>query len=406
MTRCRLCAGPADVFIRFGRMPVANAFLREDEFAGEYFYDLSAAFCERCAMPQLVHAPPPEKMFHERYPFFTSSSRLMESHFERFAAEIRGRWLDGPDRLAVEIGSNDGTLLANFAGSDVRSLGVEPSANVAAVARAKGVRSLARFFDDGAAALILAEEGLADVVLSANCLSHVHDLHALGRNVDRILKPRGVLVFEEPYAGDILESGAYDQIYDEHMYYFSLAAASRWLEGHGFEVVDARPQPVHGGSMRYTAARRGVHAIGDSVAALRRDEARRALDRAATFVAFRERVERSRDDLLALLGQARRDGKRVAGYGATSKSTTVLNYCGITRELVEYISDTTALKQGRFSPGMHIPVESHAHFSSDYPDLALLFAWNHAREILDKEREFVAGGGRWVVYVPEVGPIG
>jgi methylation protein EvaC len=403
MIRCRLCAGAAGSFIDFGPMPIANGFLREDELADECFFDLAAAFCERCAMPQLVEAVPSERMFHDRYPFFTSSSRLMALHFERFAGEIRRRWLGGPDPLAVELGSNDGTLLRHFAAEGIRHRGVEPSANVAAAAKEQRVRTLVRFFDDESARLVVAEDGCADAVLAANCLSHVHDLHALARNVDRILKPRGVLVFEDPYVGDILALGAYDQIYDEHMYYFSLGAVSRWLEGHGFEVVDVERQPVHGGSMRYTAARRGVHGVADSVAVLREEESRRALERAETYLVFRRRVEKSRDALLALLHDAKRRGQRVAGYAATSKSTTVLNYCGITRELVEYISDTTPLKQGRLSPGMHIPVRPHAQFAASYPDLALLFAWNHAEEILEKERGFAAAGGRWIAYVPEVG---
>jgi methylation protein EvaC len=403
MTGCRLCAGPAETFISFGRMPIANGFLAENELEDEYFFDLAAAFCERCAMPQLVDAVAPGRMFHERYPFFTSSSRAMSEHFGAFARDVRGRWLEGDDSLVIEIGSNDGTLLRYFADAGIRHLGVDPSANVAAAARDRGVRSLVGFFDADAAARILREEGAADVVLAANCFCHVQDLHALAEDIGRILKARGVIVFEDPYVGDILEQGAYDQIYDEHLYYFSLAGVSRWLEAHGFEVIDANPQPVHGGSMRFTAARRGIHAVDGSVEALRREEARRNLGRAETFLAFRRRVERSRDDLVGLLRRARLDGNRVAGYAATSKSTTVLNYCGITSELVEYISDTTPIKQGKLSPGMHIPVKSHAHFAASHPDMAVLFAWNHAREIMANERDFAAGGGRWIAYVPEVG---
>ena len=402
MTTCRVCAGPCESFISFGRMPVANGFLREEDFADEYFFDLAAAFCERCALPQLVNAVAPDRMFHGEYPFFTSSSRGMVEHFARFAAEVRSRFMPESGGLVVEIGSNDGTLLRHFIAPGVRHLGVEPSANVAVAALERGVKSVIHFFDEDSAAEILREEGDADVVLAANCFCHVHDLHALAANIDRVLKPRGVVVFEDPYVGDILDRNAYDQIYDEHMFYFSLAGVSRWLEGHGFEVVDVQPQSVHGGSMRYTVARPGTRTVGDNVEALRREERRRGLDRLDTFLRFRSRIEKSRDDLLALLRRARREEKRVVGYAATSKSTTVLNYCGITRELVEFICDTTLLKQGKFSPGMHIPVRPQAQFAGRYPEYALLFAWNHAREIMANERAFEAAGGRWISYVPEV----
>ena len=402
VSSCGVCGYRMEPFISFGRMPLANGFLRAEDFAGEDFFDLGAAFCERCALPQLVQCVPRERMFNDRYPFFTSSSAAMAAHFGEFAAQVARTCLAQPDPFVVEIGSNDGTLLRHFAAAGTRHLGVEPSANVAAAAALQGVHSLQRFFDEDAAHDIVRDHGQADAVLAANCFCHVQDLEGLAAGIERMLKPRGVLVFEDPYLGDILRDTAYDQIYDEHVYYFSVTGVSRWLERHGFEVVEAAPQPVHGGSMRYTAARRGVRPAGASVAAWLRDESGRELQRPETYARFRRRVEESRDALVALLRDLKRGGKRVAGYGATSKSTTVLNFCGITPELIEFISDTTPLKQSKFTPGTHIPVRAPAEFAARYPDYAVLFAWNHAAEILPKESGFRRAGGRWIVYVPEV----
>lgn len=402
MKACRLCGAAIEPFIALGPMPAANGFLREEDYPDEYFFELSAAFCDRCAMPQLVEGIAPEMMFHDRYPFFTSSSAWMTGHFRDLATQVMREHLKGPDSFVVEIGSNDGTLLENFVAAGVRHLGVEPSGNVAAAAEEKGVRTLRRFFDEALAREIVRDHGHADVILAANCLCHVPELRALAAGLERLLKPRGLLIFEDPYLGDIVGKTAYDQIYDEHVFYFSVAGVERWLEPHRLVIVDVEPLAAHGGSMRYTVGRRGAWPVGPRVEAQRRAETRMGLHRPRTYAQFRLRVERSRDDLVALLRRLKQLGKRVVGYGATSKSTTVMNYCGITPDLIEFISDTTPLKQGKFSPGMHIPVRPHSEFVSRYPDHAVLFAWNHAAEIMQKESGYRSAGGKWIAYVPEV----
>jgi methylation protein EvaC len=244
--------------------------------------------------------------------------------------------------------------------------------------------------------------GQADVILAANCFCHVPDVNSLAAGVRKLLKPEGLLIFEDPYLGDILRLGSYDQIYDEHAFYFSVTAVSNWLAHHDMEVIDAQPLAVRGGSLRYTVARRGRRSRTPAIARLLREERLAGFLQAETYARFAARVRESRGALVGLLHDLRSQGKRVAGYGATSKSTTVLNYCGIGADLVEYISDTTPQKQGRYSPGAHVPIRSPAEFRGRYPDYALLFAWNHAAEILAKERGFAAAGGKWIVYVPEV----
>ena len=326
----------------------------------------------------------------------------MKSHFRQLARSVAEEYLPAGDPFVVEIGSNDGTLLESFAAAGIRHLGVDPSANMVEKAAGAGVRSLCGFFGEATARDIVSAEGRADVVLAANCFSHIQNLNSLAAGLRILLKPDGLLIFEDPYLGDIVRQVAYDQFYDEHAFYFSVSSVGRWLSAHGVELIDAELQDVHGGSMRYTAALRGRRPTSPAVEALCRRESAAGLDKAAILASLQRRIDDSRSALAALLHRLKRDGRRVVGYGATSKSTTALNYCGIGPDLLEFISDTTPLKQGRFTPGMHIPVLAPAAFSKPFPEFALLLAWNHAAEILEKESGFRQAGGKWITYVPEV----
>jgi len=401
MSKCLICDHPIEPFISFGRMPIANGFLTPDQFAAEPFFELATGFCDHCKMVQLTELVDPRKMFHEHYPFFSSTSSRMASHFRSLAEHIKARHL-GADPFVVEIGSNDGILLKHFASAGIRHLGIEPSANVAAVARANGVNTIGEFFSEPVARRIVAEHGHADVFVGANVMCHIPTMHNVVAGIATLLKPSGVLILEDPYLGDIIESTSYDQIYDEHAFYFSMTALDHVFMRHGFEIIDVHPQATHGGSMRYTVGRTGAHQVSDATARQRQKERALGLGEAATYDMFRKRVEQSRVDLMALLRRVGSEGKRVIGYGATSKSTTVINYCGISPDLIEFITDTTPIKQGKFSPGAHIPIKPPSQFRAPYPDYALLFAWNHADEIKANETAFVQSGGRWVRYVPQV----
>jgi methylation protein EvaC len=401
VSKCLVCSGGIEPFISFGRMPIANGFLTREEFADEFFFELRVGFCPACSMVQLTDLVSEEKLFHDAYPFFSSTSRRMASHFQRFAHWIRERYT-GADPLVIEIGCNDGIMLQHFSAAGVRHVGIEPAKGVADVARGKGLNVISEFFDEELARRIVSQHGQADAFLGANVMCHIPYLHSVADGVRLLLKPRGVLAFEDPYLGAIVGKTAYDQIYDEHVFYFSATAVSKLFEQHGLELIDVASQDVHGGSMRYVLSHRGARPVAAAVHRLLMEEKSRGLDQATTFAEFRANVERSKQQLVALLMEMRRTRKRVVGYAATSKSTTVINYCGITPELLEFISDTTPIKQGKFSPGMHIPIRPHSEFVARYPDYALLFGWNHSREIKDNEKGFRAAGGRWIEYVPEV----
>lgn len=406
MLECLICRFPIEPFMSFGKMPIANGFVSPEEFAQEYFFELKVVFCTRCGMVQLTEQPSRERMFHEHYAFFSSTSVRMAKHFEEFTATVMADLQGRPDPFVVEIGSNDGIMLQHFAKAGLRHLGIEPSANVAGAALERGVRTVCAFFDESLARQIVAEHGQADAILGANVMCHIPYLHSVSAGIRTLLKPEGLLIFEDPYLGEIIEKTAYDQIYDEHAFYFSLRSIRYLFAEHDLELIDVAPQEVHGGSMRYVLARKGNRAPSSRVAGQLAREDTLGLDRPETYARFRQSVQRSRDELMRVLHELRRAGKRVVGYAATSKSTTTINYCGITPELVEYISDTTPIKQGKYSPGAHIPIRPYEEFLAHYPDYALLFAWNHAEEILAKEQAFTAAGGRWIVYVPRVQVLG
>ena len=402
MTKCLICQSDMDPFISFGKMPIANNFILPEQFAGEYFFELKVGFCDVCRMVQLTELVDRERMFHDHYAFYSSTSKRMALHFKDFANDVRRNYLGSSNPFVVEIGSNDGIMLKHFAKQGMNHLGVEPSSNVAQVAIDSGMTVTKEFFDADLATRILEENGQADAILGANVMCHIPYLHSIVEGVKLLLKPQGVLIFEDPYLGDIVEKTSYDQIYDEHAFYFSLTSVSYLFELYGLEVIHVEPQDVHGGSLRYFISHRNAYQASPSVAHTLEKEKRMGLHQKETYEKLRQKIERSKEELVGLLEALKKQGKRIVGYAATSKSTTVLNYCHITSGLVEFISDTTPIKQGKFSPGVHIPIKAYDVFEKNYPDYALLLAWNHSKEILEKEKRFSNLGGKWIVYVPEV----
>jgi len=402
MKKCLICGSELNSFMSFGRMPLANGFLAPDQFTDEYFFELSVAICPCCGMFQLIEQPDREKMFNEYYPFYSGTSKGMAVHFQEFAEHVKKEYLFSADPFVVEMGSNDGIMLRHFADADIRHLGVEPSANVAKVATDNGINTINTFFDEDCARQIVEDYGQADAFLAANVMCHIPYLHSIVKGMRILLKPKGVVIFEDPYLGDVIENTSYDQIYDEHVFLFSLSSISYLFEQHDMEVIDVEPQNTHGGSMRYIIARKRVHSVSGRVYNQLKKEMEIGLNKLETYENFRRNCELSRDSLMELLDNVRDRKKSVIGYAATSKSTTIINYCGITTDHIKFISDTTPIKHGKYSPGAHIPVRPHEEFVSDYPDYALLFAYNHAKEIKEKEQKFLESGGKWIMYVPEV----
>ncbi|NKE62660.1 class I SAM-dependent methyltransferase [Lentzea sp. PSKA42] len=397
-----MCGGTLKKWCDLGRQPVSQSFRAPDSTTEEFFFDLAVGLCTSCTLVQHVAEVPRELMFRDNYPYRSSESAFMRRHFEQVASDLLATELSGPDPFAVEIGCNDGIMLRTINEAGVRHLGVDPSLQAAEVARATGIRVLADFFEEATALAVRQEHGPADLIYSANTISHIPYLDSVFRGVAALLAPNGVFVFEDRYLGDILDNAYFDQIYDEHFYLLTVRSVQAVAARLGLELVHAERIPVHGGSIRYTVALPGARVPSPAVAELVAAERDRGLDRAEQLETLSTRIEEIRTDLVRLLRDLRANGKRVVGYGATAKSATVTNYCGIDQSLVEFVCDSTKGKHGLLTPGMHLPVRPIEAFSDPYPDYALLFAWNHAAEIMAKEQAFREQGGRWILYVPKV----
>ena len=402
---CLICGAEINPFITFGKMPLANGFLTEEQFKNEYFFELKVANCTKCGMVQLMEQPEREMMFNDHYAFYSGTSKAMSDHFEHFANHVIKDYFLSEDPFIVEIGSNDGILLKNFKNRNIRHLGIEPSENVAGVARANGINTISEFFNKNLAEKIIDEYGRADAFLAANVMCHIPYIHSVVEGIKTLLKPDGIVMFEDPYLGDVIANVTYDQIYDEHVFLFNVQSVKFLFEQHDLEVVDVEHQETHGGSMRYVIAHRGAKKISENVILQIEKERKQGLHLSETYRTFKINCEASRDKLKAILLDLKNEGARVVGYAATSKSTTILNYCNIDSELIEFICDTTPIKHGKFSPGKHIPVKPYEEFKKNYPDYALLFAYNHEKEIMAKEADFKKIGHKWIVYVPEIGII-
>lgn len=380
-------------------MPICNAFLREDEFDDEYFYRMQVAVCESCFTLQVVDVPDPDKMFHDHYAYFASTSQYMTKHFRQMSEQLISKYVSDESPFVVEIGSNDGITLQNFAGAGIPHLGVEPSENVAEAARQKGVQVLNDFFGADLARKIVKEHGHADLFIATNTMHNIEDINSVAEGVAHLLKPKGVMVQEDPYLGDMLELTSYDQLYAEHMYIWSITSLNNAFNPHGLEIFDVERNHFHGGCMRYFLCRKGAHPATERFLEQVEREAQLGLNKPETYENFRARCEQSRDKLRKLLEDLNAQGMVVTGYGATGKSATIINYCGLGTEHIRFITDTTPVKQHKFTPGAHIPVVKPEEMSRANPDYAVLFAWNHFDEINTKERDFINRGGKWIIPV-------
>ena len=400
---CRVCNNHIEPFMDFGKMPIANGFLTSEQFKNEYFFDMQTAFCNNCKIFQLIYQPEADLMFNENYPFFSSLSKYMKIHFNNFSDYIiKNHLLNKKDPFVIELGSNDGIMLANFKNKKIKHLGIEPSSNVAGIAISKGIKTISEFFDEDLAKKIVDKYGKADAIFSANCMCHISNINSVMKGISILLKNDGILAFEDPYLGDMLEKTSYDQVYDEHVYIFSATSVSNIAKLQNLELIDLERQVTHGGSMRYIIAPNGSKNISHNVKKILNEEDFKGLNSPKRYDHFKKQCELSRENLKNTLEKMKENKKRVIGYGATSKSTTILNYSKIDKELIEYISDTTPLKQNKFSPGMHIPIKDYYSFSKNFPDYSILFAWNHKKEIFEKEKNYMQQGGKWINFVPKV----
>ncbi|MGH9450703.1 MAG: class I SAM-dependent methyltransferase [Terriglobia bacterium] len=402
--RCRSCeCGRLEPVLSLGRTPLANALLTSDQLSlSEPVFPLELAFCPECSLVQILETVPPETMFSS-YPYFSSFSdtaiRNAESIAQRLIAQ---RNLDA-SKLVIEIASNDGYLLQFYRGAGVPVLGIEPAANIAQVAETeRGIPTLCEFFNADLAKRLRQEGRRAEVIHANNVLAHVPGLNSVIEGVRILLKDDGVAVIEVPYVKEMIERCEFDTIYHEHLCYFSVTALHHLFERHGLILQDVERLPIHGGSLRLFAVPRAAAERSDAVGAMLADEHARGIDRVSFYQGFAHDVEKLKGEIRKQLGELKSKGKRLAGYGAAAKGSTLLNYCGIGLETLDFVVDRSTYKQGLYMPGVRLPIFPPDKLLESQPDNVLLLTWNFADEIMQQQAEYRRRGGRFVIPIPEM----
>lgn len=401
---CRICGSKnLTEYLSLGTMPIPNGFLTEEELKGpEPHYPLGVYICNDCTLSQLTHVIPAEIMFRN-YLYIPSTSKTMVDHFQAMAADAVERFGVKPGELVVDIGSNDGTLLKFFKAHEVQVLGIDPASNLAIVARMNGINTLDDFFGSKIGKQVASGQGKAKVITATNVVAHVHDIHDFFDGVTELLDKDGVFIGEFPYGKDMHDKNEFDTIYHEHLSYFSIHSLQALFERHKLKLVDIVKQHVHGGSVRVFVAHEDSKL--EPTAAIKEfldAEVEAGMKTPEYYAAFAKRVEKIREDLLAILNKLKGEGKRVIGYGAAAKGNVMLNYCKIGTDLIEYIVDSVPYKQGRFTPGTHVQIFPEMKLEKDFPDYILLLAWNFADEIMRKQEAYRQKGGQFIITIPNV----
>jgi len=401
MKRCHSCKGSIQQVIDFGQMPISNRYIN-DTMEEEFKFNLSIGFCDNCMLVQLIDTVPPYEMFNSNYAFFSSTSLHMSKHFKSQSDLISKICKNDPSPFVVELGSNDGIMLQHIANQGIPHLGVEPSQNVAEQSRAKGVNVTTEFFNCEMVDKIISKYGKASVICGSNVVCHIEDINSVFEGASKLLKDDGIFFFEDPYLLDIVNKTSFDQIYDEHLFYFSCLSVSKLAERFGLELIDVELLPVHGGEARYFLKKNGHAERSSRVDQQIQKELEIQLDQISGYLRFAENIKKVAYELKNKIVQLKSSGHQVIGYGATSKSATLLNFAGINSDQIDYIVDNTPSKIGKFTPGTHIPIHGYDTLASHEAKYALLLAWNHKDEIINKETEYSSMGGKFITFFPKV----
>ena len=399
---CRMCGSSRLYrFLDLGFTPPADQFRRRDQLReADIYYPLQVLSCEECGLAQLGYVVSPEVLYRNDYPYESSTTRTGRQHWANFASSVVTRFSLGPKNLAVDIGSNVGVLLAAFQSHGLRIHGVDPAANIVLIAQRNGIDTDCEFFNAETAQRIAREKGLASVITATNVFAHVDDLHEFMQSVGTLLDTDGVFIFEAPYFVNLLKHNEYDTIYHEHLSYLSVKPLIPFFGKHGMEVFDIEQSDIHGGSFRVFVARRGQQPVSQEVGKLLRAEADMGIYSRGVLDKFAAGVKNNKRELVWLLQSLKHQGKRIAGISAPAKGMTLLNYCGIDGDVLDFVTEKAALKIGRFTPGAHIPVVADAELLDKQPDYALLLAWNFADEIMKNLDQYRQRGGKFIIPIP------
>ncbi|MBK9146163.1 MAG: class I SAM-dependent methyltransferase [Candidatus Melainabacteria bacterium] len=401
---CRGCKSSSLVdILDLGKTPLANSLLQQEDLdSPEFLAPLNLVFCADCSLVQITETVSPEKLFRH-YAYFSSFSDTVLENASQIAMRLTDERKLTSESLVMEIASNDGYLLKNYLEQGVPVLGIEPAVNIAEVANESGIETISEFFGTRLAVELLQNGKLADVIHANNVLAHVPDLKGVVDGMRVVLKPDGIASIEVPYVRDLIDNLEFDTIYHEHLCYFSVSSLKRLFESNSLVLVDVERLPIHGGSLRVFVARRGQPSR--RVLELLEEEHKDGVDSVEYYRAFSDRVMELKDALLSMLRSLKDSGKKLAAYGASAKGSTLLNFCGIGGDILDYVVDRSTVKIGLFTPGTRLPILDPEELLLKKPDYVLLLSWNHAEEIIAQQRQFLEQGGKFIVPVPAPGII-
>lgn len=399
---CRMCKSRnLKQFLDLGFTPPADQFRRKEQLHEPVvFYPLEVMLCTDCGLVQLSHVVSPEILYRHDYPYESSVTRTGHTHWAEFAKTTTERLQLNSNDLVVDIGSNVGVLLEAFRSNGTKILGVDPASNIALIAQKRGVETINEFFGPDLAKKIVENMGQAAVITATNVFAHVDDLDTFMQAIIFLLKDQGVFIFEAPYFVNLVKNLEYDTIYHEHLSYLSVKPLIPFFKRFGLEVVDIQQRDIHGGSFRVWVSRIGNIPVSLVVDELVKNENEIGIHQIEILDKFALAVQQNRQDLLWLLRQLKHEGKRIVGVSAPAKGMTLLNYSRIGTETLDFVSEKSTLKIGRFTPGTHIPVVSDEELIEQAPDYALLLAWNFANEIMENLKEFKNNGGKFIIPIP------
>lgn len=401
---CRYCEKPLrKSFLDLGAVPLANSYVRpEDAGKEEFKCPLSLTVCGHCRLVQLTHVVPPDLMF-SNYLYVSSTTKTFREHFANYAATVKAKLCRSDKVLAVDIGSNDGLLLSCYRQEGLEIVGVDPAKNLAEDANKRGIRTFNRYFDGECVKTILNDFGQAHVISANNVFAHIDDIHSVLRNVRDLLSPEGMFVIEFPYLTVMLEEMLFDMIYHEHLSYIAVTPLVYVLKQFGFRIFDIEKVPSHGGSLRvFIQKQGGPYPTAPAVSQLIEEEKQKGYLEDAAYRAFSDRVALLKKEFMKLVKSAKAGGKTISGYGAPAKAGTIINYYGLTRDEIDYVVDDNPLKQGYWVPGAQIPIVPSDHLRAHPTDFVIIFAWNFAKEILQKIADVQTRGVRFWVPVKSV----
>ncbi len=405
--RCSFCSSTSmKLIMDFGKVALAGAFIKNEEFNNEKKYQMRLCFCKECFAVQIVDIIDPDILFKD-YFYFSSSIKTLSDHFVNYAKEVTKRFLNHKESIVLEFGCNDGVLLRPLADQGIKKvIGVDPAKNIISTINDKRITIINDYFTEKVSKEVVAKYGSVDVIMANNVFAHIPDIKGITAAIKNALSDEGVFVFEVHYLGKIIEEMQYDMIYHEHLYYYSLISAKEHFKKYDLVIFDIKHVDIHAGSIRFYVAKKDSNRakiISENVKLLEREENLKLYNKFKSFKLFSNKVENTKKELIQLLKKLKKEGKTVAGYGASGRANTIIQYCGITNDLISYMIDDAPAKIGCYTPGSHLEILSSAVLNSNNaPDYVLVFAWSFFEEIVKRNKKFIETGGKMIVPLPEV----